>query len=152
METKVPREMIEAYAKTDFRVDANVPFVLKIGIQNKSLLELYAQEKYDCAAYITAFNPYSQELTEKGNLDAQDSLLQQLSLSAFKIIEGSGQDPLGEWPSEPSALALGMSKTEAMDIGNKYKQNAIVWVGADAIPELIMLRWIVVAQDKHQGF
>jgi hypothetical protein len=140
MKTKVSQKMIEAYANTDFRVGAHIPFVLKIGIQNKSLLELYAQEKFDCAAYITAFNPYSEERTEKENSDAQDSLLQQLSLSAFKIIEGSGQDPLGEWPSEPSALALGMSKTEAMDIGNKFRQNAIVWMGADAIPELIMLR------------
>lgn len=140
MDSEVSQKIIEAYANTNFRVDAHIPFVLKVGIQNKSLLELYAQEKCDCAAYITAFNPYSEERTEKDNLDAQESLLRQLSLSTFKIIEGSGQDPHGKWPSEPSALVLGMSKEEGMEVGNKYKQNAIVWMGADAIPELIMLR------------
>jgi hypothetical protein len=139
MESEVPQEMIEAYANTDFRVDAIAPFILKIGIRNESLLEMYAQEECSCAAYITAFNPYSEERTEKENLEAQQSLLHQLSQSSFRIIEGSGQDPLEEWPSEPSVLILGMSRTEAMSIGNKYRQNTIVWVGADVIPELIML-------------
>lgn len=51
--------------------------------------------------------------------------------------EGRGEDP--SWPAEASFLVLGVGRQEASDLGRKYGQNAIVWVGSDGLPELVLL-------------
>jgi hypothetical protein len=35
---------------------------------------------------------------------------------------------------------LGISRQQAMDLGDRLEQNAIVWCGPDAVPELVLLR------------
>jgi hypothetical protein len=35
---------------------------------------------------------------------------------------------------------LGLSLEAAKALGKKYDQNAVVWCGPDAIPELVLLR------------
>jgi hypothetical protein len=35
---------------------------------------------------------------------------------------------------------LGMALDAAQEVGRRYGQNAIVWAGADAVPELVLLR------------
>ncbi len=52
--------------------------------------------------------------------------------------EGQGEDP--SWPAEASFLALGIDREAASDLGRKYGQNAIVWIGSDGLPELVLLR------------
>jgi hypothetical protein len=52
--------------------------------------------------------------------------------------EGQGEDP--SWLAEASFLVLGLGREEASDLGRKYGQNAIVWVGSDGVPELVLLR------------
>jgi hypothetical protein len=140
MTTSISQAMIEAYSNTDFRVEDTVSFVLKVGIQSDDLMSLYKETGNNCSAYITAWNPYSQEQSLEENKACQAALLKQLSGANFRFFAGVGQDPLGQWPGEPSVLVLGMDKNQGISVGKKYKQNAIVWMGADAIPELILLR------------
>ncbi|UUZ55406.1 DUF3293 domain-containing protein [Massilia sp. H-1] len=49
-------------------------------------------------------------------------------------------DPKREWPSEPSFLVRGLSLEDASALGRQLRQNAIVWCGADLVPQLILLR------------
>ena len=56
------------------------------------------------------------------------------------VLPGIGVAPPGHWPGEPSVLALGISRDTAARLGNEYRQNAIVWIGADRIPVLIFLQ------------
>ena len=44
------------------------------------------------------------------------------------------------WPAERIYFALGLSLQAARSVGALFNQDAIVWVGADAIPQLILLR------------
>ena len=44
------------------------------------------------------------------------------------------------WPAERSHFALGLGLEAARAIGTDLDQDAIVWVGADAIAQLILLR------------
>lgn len=45
-----------------------------------------------------------------------------------------------DWPTERSYFALGLALEPAKEIGIQFGQDAIVWVGADAVPQLILLR------------
>ena len=52
---------------------------------------------------------------------------------------GEGRDPEGDWPAEPSVLAVGISRHEAEVIGRSYEQNAIVFIERGKAPELVAL-------------
>jgi hypothetical protein len=44
---------------------------------------------------------------------------------------GEGVDPSGKWPAEPSILVLGIKLDEALSIGHRYQQNAILFIGIE---------------------
>jgi hypothetical protein len=131
---------IAAYAATRYRVFRKEPFELKIGHASSPLQHLY--EEYDCssAAFITAWNAYSVAATDADNEAAQARLEGRLTAGSIPFISGIGEDAAGEWPGEPSVLALGIDLDAAKTIGIEFRQNAIVWVGEDAVPQLVMLR------------
>lgn len=74
------------------------------------------------------------------NATAHARLGAELAAAGYRVVEGAGEDPEGRWPAERSYLVLGMALEAAKEIGRRYGQNAIVWVGADAAPELLLLR------------
>jgi len=41
---------------------------------------------------------------------------------------------------ERSVFAYGMDKASACALGRQFRQDAIVWVGPDAVPQLVLLR------------
>jgi hypothetical protein len=136
----IPKETIAVYMATSYRVIRHGPFELKIGKASTPLQSLY--EEYGCssAAFITAWNPYSKAAPAVDNADAQAQLEGRLIAGEIPFIAGVGEDPTGQWPGEPSVLALGLDMDTAKYLGTEFLQNAIVWVGDDAIPELILLR------------
>jgi hypothetical protein len=56
------------------------------------------------------------------------------------VLDAEGADPTGAWPPEPSFFALGINEETARLLGIRYRQDAVLWVGANAIPELLLLR------------
>jgi hypothetical protein len=42
-------------------------------------------------------------------------------------------------PGEPSFLAFGLALEASKTLGKAYEQNAIIWCGADAVPNLVLL-------------
>ncbi|MDH4284755.1 MAG: DUF3293 domain-containing protein, partial [Gallionellaceae bacterium] len=65
---------LTAYLETDYCVFTKVPFTLRIGEASEPLLELYRQYCDDCAAFITACNPYSQQVNAAVNAARQAEL------------------------------------------------------------------------------
>ncbi len=55
-------------------------------------------------------------------------------------IEGEGEGPDGAWPAEKSLFVFGVDLETARMLGVRYRQNAVVWVGEDAVPKLVLLR------------
>ena len=139
-DTLIPAETVQAYLATEFRVLSSAPFTLRLKQASAELQALYHQSDVQCAAFLTAWNPYSETRSAADNEGAQRCLLNALDELKLRTIPGIGLDPSGEWESEPSCLVLCMSHAVARDIGNRFKQNAIVWAGTDAIPKLILLR------------
>ena len=74
------------------------------------------------------------------NEKANDALKSVLKDAQIMFHEGIGEDPTSEWSGEPSVCALGLSREKAIAIGRAFNQNSIVWIGSDAVPELVLLR------------
>jgi hypothetical protein len=88
-------------------------------------------------AYITAWNPYSKPTNPDRNDERHKDLLAELTDYPLFAGEGIGTDP--EWEPEKSVLVLGISRQQAVSIGNKYEQNAIVFGVLNTKAELVML-------------
>ena len=76
------------------------------------------------------------EVNDRAHVQLADKL-QELGLQA---IEGSGSEEGSEWPADECYFALGLALEPAKAMGTHFDQDAIVWVGADAVPQLILLR------------
>ena len=140
MITKVSQAIVAAYEATEFRVLEPLPFILRVGCASEDLLALYTSTCVNCAAFLTAWNPYSLETSDKDNKKAQEALLRNLSLEGFPTLNALGVDPAGTWPGEESLFVPGLSLERAKSLGSEFGQNAIVWASDDAVPQLVLLR------------
>ena len=139
-ESVIDPTIIQAYLETHYRVHGEAPFALQIGQVNWHLLSLYERHHVDCAAFLTGWNPYSREVSETENRDRQKALATGLARRNLIFLEGIGQHPSSNWPGEESLLILGLDLEAAKTLGVRFEQNAIVWCGADGVPQLIVLR------------
>ena len=139
-ETTVDAVTIQAYRETEYRVHGDEPFTLRIGQACAALTSVHKRLRVDCSAYVTAYNPYSQVLDDLANVQRHAELGRELRGRSLVAVEGVGQHPSNRWPGEVSYLILGLTLEAAKVLGSRLEQNAIVWNGADAVPQLILLR------------
>ncbi|MBL8421732.1 MAG: DUF3293 domain-containing protein [Dechloromonas sp.] len=90
-------------------------------------------------AILTAHNPGSRLLDEKENSSRQSQLECDLLEAGFETYAGENVADSDAWPAEESCFVPGLAIAEAMALGEKYGQNAIVCGGHDGVPELV---WI----------
>ncbi len=90
-------------------------------------------------AILTACNPGSVRLDEEENNSRQSQLECELLESGYEtyVAENVAED--AAWPVEESCFVPGIPVAEAMTLGGKYGQNAVVCGGADGVPELVWL-------------
>jgi hypothetical protein len=118
--------LILAYRATDYVAHANGWVVMiQIGRHSLAVDRLLARMHARSGAFITAWNPYSKELGVEANQHWDRELKRYLSARGFAFVEGEGRGRTGEWPPEPSIFAFGISRTEASEIGRRYRQNAV---------------------------
>lgn len=136
--------LLRAYEETHYCVNAATPdqaeFVLLIGAVSKPLAAVHKKSGVDCSAFVTACNPWSESLPDAENAIRQASLLQALRVRSLRWLDGLGQHPSNQWPGESSVLILGLSLAAAKVLAQEFEQNAFVWSGADAKPQLVVLR------------
>jgi hypothetical protein len=138
--TCLPESLISAYRKTRYRVFTSPDFELAVGQRSSALADLYRTHAVNSAAFLTAWNPEGNLQSETTNREAFTRLQARVASHGVTVIAGFGEDPDGAWAGEESLLALGLGREAACEIGAEFRQNAIVWAGADAVPELILLR------------
>jgi hypothetical protein len=131
---------VQAYRETDYRVLEGLPLTLHVEVVCPDLLLLHARFQVSCSAFITACNPLGVPAGAPVNAQRQQELSGELSRRSLAAIPGTGQHPTNGWPGEPSFLVLGVTRWAAQGLGRQFEQNAIVWCGPDAVPELILLR------------
>jgi hypothetical protein len=143
-DTALSTELIQAFLETHYRVHQHgpdaPPLTLRVGQSSAGLAALHQAHGADCSAFLTAYNPFAQQVDDASNLQRQEDLKQELSSRSLIFLPGEGQHPTNGWPAEPSVLVLGLSLEDAKVMGRKYEQAAIVWSGPAAVPELVLLQ------------
>lgn len=139
-ESLISVETIQAYRETEFRVFVECVVVLKISEKNEELVALLKFHRSEVCAFVTAYNPFGEILSHEQNSDLQKRLEEEIQFRGLTYIAGEGKHPVGDWPGEPSYLVFDLSLEAAKTLGRKFNQNAIVWCGPDAVPQLILLR------------
>jgi hypothetical protein len=117
-----------------------VPVVLRVGVQSPELALLHGTWRAECSAFITACNPFGTLVEAAVNVRRQAALAQELTHQGRQAISGVGQHPTGDWPGEPSFWVPGLGREAAQNLGMQFQQNAIIWAGSDAVPQLMLLR------------
>ena len=119
------RALLEnAYRATTYT--ASVPLLLRVG-QRSVLLDAVLEEwKVEEWAYLTAWNPRSVPRPLAENNAAQDELVAALRARGLAVFHGVGVGDDGDWPPEPSVLALGIGRDDALALARKHGQAAIL--------------------------
>lgn len=139
--TQIHPDKVRAYLATEYRIGhTSQDIALNIGQRSERLAALFDANGVDCGAFLTAYNPQGTIQNDAANDRAHGELAAKLQELGLHAIEGSGSEEGTDWPSEKSYFALGLALEPAKEIGTHFDQDAIVWVGADAVPQLILLR------------
>ena len=139
-ESNIPRDTIQAYLETHYHVSGDTPATLRVGQVNPALAAQHEAHGVSSSAFVTACNPYSEGVGAQVNAERQTALAREIEQLGLTYIEGVGKHPSNNWPGEASFLVLGVTLDVAKALGEKHGQNAIIWCGADAVPQLILLR------------
>ena len=135
------QELTRSYLTTDYVVnDPGIRFVIRIGTDNRELDEFLATRGTSDWVFLTAYNPYSNELSDEENQMRQESLLNSLEKAGYEFLLGYGQSRHQDWPAEPSVLVLGVSRDKAIDLAMEFQQNAIVAGSLGGPAELVWCR------------
>lgn len=143
-QSEISEDLIAAYRSTNYQAGTGEGGItLRVDQYSKPLSRLFAQSGHRCAAFITACNPFGALENLETNIKACADLRGRLDSYVARpdqIVEGMGIDSSGTWPPEKSFLVLGLDLETSRTLGKEFGQNAVVWAGADAIPQLILLR------------
>jgi hypothetical protein len=133
-------DLMRAYRQTSFLADTPRGR-LRLGIGEKSpeLEALLAAEGARSWAYVTAYNPGSSLLSDRENVQRQEALERAVSQKGFVFFRGAGVGDDGQWPAEPSLLILGVARNQAIDLGRRFGQRAVVYGEAGGSPELLAI-------------
>jgi hypothetical protein len=128
--------LVEAYLRTSYAVMFMDFPPIRVGEANPVLEKWLDEKKIKTYAFITAWNPGSVLLSYEENEERLDQLKDELNEICPRVLGGLGVGDSGEWPGEMSCLALDITAGDAVRLGRKYGQNAIVWWEKGGFPEL----------------
>ena len=122
-------DLVKAYRNAHYFVHhGQEVLLLKVGAINHALSALMKSYGAQSAAFLTAYNPYSQIQSQAQNEAAHAQLLGRLEGCHIESIEGLGVDPSSSWDGEVSVLALGINVSQAEQLAHEFGQNAYVWI------------------------
>lgn len=140
--SRLPAALQQAYRATLYRVDTTEgdSQTLRVGERNHWLEQQLQRLPVKAVCYLTACNPWGLILSDTDNAKRMTALRQALQSGGWSYLNGCGQDPEGLWPGEDSVLIWGMDVCTALQWGQQWEQNALLWMGADSPPQLLWLR------------
>ena len=139
--TDITPELIAAYRATDYA--AKLPddqVTLRVDTPCPALAAYLAQVGAETAGVITAYNPYSEPCEAEENRTAHTALKETLKAMGLATLPCDGSDPSGHWPTEHGLLVPGIGKAALRGLATVFGQNAVLWIEADGVPRLELLR------------
>ena len=131
------KELQLAYEQTHYIVIWDEgEWILQIGVVNPQFNQWLLENKIQTWAFITAYNPFSEALSEKENTKLQSQLERILIKNNYQLWNGRGQG-VGNWPAEESFFIANISQELAGKLATDFKQNAYVFGSYNSKPQLI---------------
>ena len=141
LEDSVPpldQRLLSAYLRTTYRV-LMPAFDLRVGQINTDFDLWLAEQGAGQFVFITAWNPFSQNWPPAENERRNRALEKDLRSLSHQVLPGLGIGE-GDWPPEASFCALGVSPEQAVELGQAFEQNALIFGRKGSMPELWWLR------------
>ena len=139
--SEIPLDLTANYCRANYQVGMHADsFTLLVNQYSEPMRQLMQANDVATAAIITAYNPLSRLQNEAKNTAAHAVLLETLRNDAVSYIESLNIDPFGNWPEEKSVCVLGVDLVTAQSLGQRFKQNAVVWINNNAVARLVLLR------------
>lgn len=130
--------LFEAYRRTSFFADTPPARLrLRIGEVHAELDAWLLREGVRTWAYVTAYNPGSIALDEDENIRRQTALEGVLGSAGLRFFPGEGVGDDGRWPPERSVLVLGVTREQALELGRRFGQRAVVYGESGGPAELL---------------
>jgi hypothetical protein len=133
-------ELESAYRATTYRLFLpGGSCELRAGVASETLRCWLETAGVTTFSILTAHNPGSRLTDPDENTQRQAQLECDLLELGYEPYAGENVATDEDWPAEESCFVPGISVAEAMALGGRYGQNAIVCGGADGLPELVWL-------------
>jgi len=120
-------ELWNAYLATKYRASTPIgEITIQIDKPHPELDLLLENHCVEQWAFITAWNPFSEELSLEENTVRHEQLVGKVRELGYIAFEGAGIPENTNWQPETSLLILGVGENMAIDVGIEFGQNAIV--------------------------
>lgn len=126
------------YRATTFRVETPDGHIdIRVGEKHAGIDALLSRHNATDWAYITAWNPGSRPLSADQNEVAHLTLRQTIRDRGFECYVGDGIPDNEGWAPERSVWIAGIGRAEAIALGMRFAQSAIVVGSFGEIAELV---------------
>lgn len=134
----LPQGLVMAYLDTEFVLHlGEAECVVTVRDAPPGMLTKFLESRQAATwSVVSAYNPYSQELSMEENQRRHQLLEELLTASRFDYYPAVGRSATGDW-EEPSLLVLGLSYDMARALGTVFEQNAIVFGERGAVVEMV---------------
>ena len=127
-----------AYRGTSYLIDApEAPIAIRVDETSAELDALLERFDVRTWAFITAYNPYSEQRDAGENQERHRMLLEAVRERGLHSFPSRGVDDDGTWPTERGLLILGIERDDALGLGRRLEQNAILVGVAGSPAELL---------------
>lgn len=132
------QNLIQAYKSTNYRVLTEPEFSFRVGEPSATLDDVLRSHGVTSAGFITAWNPFSNELELEENRLRNQALVKRAKALGVALVDG-----FGAWLDDPekgeeSYLLIGVSRDDAIALANEFEQNAIVFAELGKPVELVI--------------
>lgn len=118
------KNLLCAYKKTRYHV-SDLALDIKVGQIPPIPDHLFANSGLHTWAFVTAWNPWSRPLDSTQNQQRHLSLTK--ACESFTTFDAWGIPSDDNWEPEQSLLIVGISKQQALELGKRFGQHAIVF-------------------------
>jgi hypothetical protein len=128
-----------AYERAQYVIFASPGVEFRIGQPSDVLDAIMTMNRVRHAAFVSSAD--AQGMPSDENRRRLDDFLLRAETAglAYRVYQGEGRDPQGQWRAEPSLLILGIPREDAEALGRRLAQNAIVYIEKGQLPELVVL-------------
>lgn len=121
-------DLFRAYSQTTFVADVPEGVIeIRVNRRNPELDEVLAQCGSTTWGFVTAWNPGSVPLSLEENRRRQATLVRATSEMCKQTWPGRGVPDAGDWIPEESLLVADLTADEALRLGRRFGQLAVVW-------------------------